>query len=383
MVQRLTTTNEDNDDLTERSDRRPRPGSNGSADDSKREGGRHWIGRRTLLKWGGAAAAGVIGGVPSIATPSAAREVTEGDEYDVWTVTGKETYDLSDGEELSNVLIDQSAEGACLTIRARNASDWTARDLGFLGVGREGDGGNRFQFQVSTAAGSEGVIENIWTSGRARNGRPASRLGGIYVRSSHAGDVAIRHTAIGGFGNNAVYASAVGKDGGNDGTVTIENCYHRDNTASQFRIGSPGSVVRNSVGVINDPHGRRGAYPGSRDNRNARGVWAKHYPDQRFENCSFYVSPDDDQPDGVFEARYISGRSHGEEAVAEIVDCHVNPDHPVTTGSTSNADVHLDGLGEDPSVQVIQDGGVPVTPEMAARGEREMPPELPGADGAT
>lgn len=353
----------------------------GSNDDGGDTASNALVHRRTVLQSIGLGAIlGTVGVTNATGTARASREVSSGDGYEVWTIEGKEIYDLSDGEELSNVLVDQSADGACLTIRARNKSGWAVRNVGFLGVGQAGDGGNRFQFQVSAPSGGAGEIENVWANGKARDGQPASELGGIYVRSSHGGHIDVRNTYIEGFGNNAVYASAVGKDGGNDGSVTIENAYHRDNTASQFRIGSPDSVVRNSVGVIDDPEGERGPYPGSTSNRNARGVWGKHFRNQRFENCAFYVSPDDAQPDGVFEARYIGGRSHGEEAVVEAVGCHVNPDAPALTGATSNAEVTTTGLGLSPAVDVIGGGGVPLSAEMAARGERKTPPEIPAVE---
>ena len=359
-----------------------RPTADGSeADGSEKADSAGGIGRRSLLKAAGVtAAAGIAGATGAVGRASASIDrSSSGDGYEVWTISGKEVYDLSDGEELSNILVDQTAAGACLTIRARDKSGWAVKNVGFLGVGQEGDGGNRFQFQVSVPSGGNAVIENIWANGKARNGQPASQLGGIYLRSSHAGHLDVRHTYIEGFGNNAVYASAVGKDSGNDGSITIENSYHRDNTSSQFRIGSPNSVVRNSVGIIDDPDALRGPYPGTSSNRNARGIWGKHFRHQRIENSSFYVSPNDCQPDGVFEARYIQDRSHGDEAVAEIVDCNVNADAPTLTGSTSNAKVDLSNLGENPTVTVIQNGGVPLTPEMAAKGGRSMPPELPGA----
>lgn len=336
------------------------------------------LGRRSLLKLSGTAltAAGI--GTMSALGNAAAVEVSDGDGYEVWTVSGQEVYDLSDGEDLSYVLVDQTADGACLTIRSQNKSDWTVRNVGFVGVGQAGDGGNRFHFQVSVPGGGAGLIENVWANGKARDGQSATELGGIYVRSSHAGHLDIRHTYIEGFGNNAVYGSAVGKDSGKDGSVAMENCYHRDNTVSQFRFGSPESSVRNCVGVLNDPDGDRGWYPGTDGNRNARGMWGKHFRDQRVENSAFYISPDDVDPDGVFEARYIEDRSHGEEAVAEISGCDLNEDAPTLSGSTSNATVNITDLGESPTVDVIQDGGVPTTPKMAARGEREMPPSLPG-----
>lgn len=334
------------------------------------------IGRRSVLKLaGGAIAASALGFGTGTA---AAIDVSTADGYEVWTVDGQAVYDLSDGETLANVLVDQTASGACLTIRARNRTDWTVRNVGFLGVGRAGDGSNRFQLQVSAPSGGQGLVENVWANGKARNGQAATELGGVYVRSAHAGHLDVRHTYIEGFGNNAVYASAVGKDGGNDGSVQLENCYHRDNTVSQFRIGSADSLVRHCVGVVDDPAGERGPYPGTEDNRNARGIWAKHVPGLRVEHSSFYVAPDDVQPDGAFEARYIHGRSHGGSAALAAVDCDLNSDAPTVASSTSDAAVSFTRRGAAPTVAVLQEGGVPLSPVMAARGERAMPPALPG-----
>lgn len=336
--------------------------------------------RRSFIQGCAAALGGALGIVST--TDPARAAITRRDEgaYEVWTVTGKEVYDLSSGEHLSNVLVDQTTPGATLTIRSRNKTDWIVENIGFRGVGQDGDGSNSYQFQVSTPAGSEGRIENVWASGKARDGVAGSELGGIYVRGAHAGHLTVRHTFIEGFGNNGIYASAVGKDGNNEGSVTIANAYHRDNTASQFRIGSPGSVIRNCVAVVDDPTGSRGTYPSS-DSKNARGIWAKHFPGQRIEHSTVYVSPRDINHDGGFEARYIPGRSHGDEAVLEVTNCHINPDAPKVAESTSNARVAFSALTRTPTVHVLGDGGVPLSPAMAARGDRAMPRELPGVAG--
>src|SRR6056297_2544345 len=280
--------------------------------------------RRALLKATGiAAATTTVGAVSSAGIASGEVEVTQESGYEVWTVTGKEVYDLSDGEQLSNVLIDQTADGACLTIRSRNNTGWEVSNVGFVGVGQAGGGSNRFQFQVSVPEGGQGLIENIWANGKERDGQPSTELGGIYIRAAHGGHIDIRNTYVEGYGNNGVYASAMGKNGGNEGTVTIEDSYHRDNTVSQFRIGSPESYVRNCIAIVNDPNGERGVYSGTTSNRNARGIWGLHYPDQIVENSAFFVSPDDVNPDGVFEARYIPDRSLGSRAVLEVIDCDV------------------------------------------------------------
>lgn len=340
------------------------------------------FGRRSLLKAGAAAGIGIVGTPGLTGLAAASIDKSSKGKYNVWKVTGKEVYDVSDGEKLSNILVDQTAEDACLTIRSQNKKGWTVRNVGFLGVGHVGEGSNSFQLQVSTPSGGRGLIENIRANGKARDGQSASQLGGIFIRPTHAGQIDIRHTYIEGFGNNAVYGSSVGKDGGSAGSVTLKNCYHRDNTVSQFRIGAPKSVVRNCVGVVNDPDGKRGQYP-SDDSYNARCVWGKHYRNQRIENSAFYLSPNDVNPDSVFEARYIDGRSEGEQSLVNVIDCDVNANAPQLKNSTSNATVKTTSLGKNPTVAVIGGGGVPLSPKMAANGKRSMPPELPAANGGS
>lgn len=353
---------------------------NRSGNDNQERASNAHFGRRSLLKAGAAAGIGIVGTPGLTGLAAASIDKSSKGKYKVWKVTGKEVYDLSDGEKLSNILVDQTAKGACLTIRSQNKKGWTVRNVGFLGVGQVGEGSNSFQLQVSTPSGGRGLIENIRANGKARNGQSASKLGGIFIRPTHAGQIDIRHTYIEGFGNNAVYGSGVGKDGGSAGSVTLKNCYHRDNTVSQFRIGAPKSVVRNCVGVVNDPDGKRGQYP-SDDSLNARCVWGKHYRNQRIENSAFYLSPNDVNPDSVFEARYIDGRSEGEQAVVNVIGCDVNTNAPQLKNSTSNATVKTTSLGKNPTVAVIGGGGVPLSPKMAASGKRSMPPEFPGADG--
>lgn len=298
----------------------------------------------------------------------------------------KRVYDVADGETFSNVIVDQRAEGACLTIRAADTAGWTIRNVGFLGVGERGGGTNAFQMQVSVPPGESGLIENCYLYGKADGeGAPAdgTQLGGIYARASHAGHIDVRHTYIEGFGNNAAYMSAPGKDNGRDGSTVFENCFHRDNTVSQYRIGTPGSEVRNCVGVVDDPEGLRGPYPGTQ-NRSARGVWGKHFDGPRVVDSAFVTMPDDVWPSFVFHARYINTeRSHGSAAVLYVDDCDVNPEADRVTGSTEGGTVVTTNIGQEPVVAVIQDGGVPTSPQMAADGLREYPagpPELGTGD---
>lgn len=324
------------------------------------------VDRRSFLRLAGGAAAGI--GLGSVGASAA-------EDYETWTVTSSEVHELSDGEVVSNVLIDQTHPDGNLTFVARNSTDWEVRNVGFLGTGVKTDNGGSYHFQVSTPSGGNGLIENVWMSGKGENSK-GTRLGGIFLRRSHAGHVDVRHTYIEGFGNNAVYGSNPGQSGGGNGSVTVENAYHRDNTVAQFRIGTPGSVVRNSLAIVNDPEGLRGDYISGNDNFNARGIWARRPNEVDVENCSVYVSPEDIDPDGAFEA--------SNDAVLNVTDCDLNPDAPKVQETASGGEVRINGLGETPTADVIGGGGVPLSPEMAASGEREMPApsELPDS-GAT
>lgn len=282
------------------------------------------------------------------------------------------TYDLEDGETFENVLIDQREPLSTYSIRARQKSGWTIRNVGWLGAGY--DGNDHFHTLLSCPSGGSGLVENIYIYGK--DDAPGSvpdgqdRMAGNYIRKPHAGDITFRRSYVEG-SIGGIYGSACGKDGGGNGRLVIENCFHRDNTSYQFRIGTPDSAVRNCVGVVDDPQGLRTPYPGS-GSLNARGVWGKHFPDQRVENSSFVMTPRDVNTGGVFEARYITGRSDGRRAQLTANNCDVNADAPVLTGSTSNATVEVNNLGNNPSLAPLG-AGVPTSPEDAANGILSLP----------
>lgn len=336
--------------------------------------------RRTYLK---AAAATALGaGLAASGSASAGRTVTEKDGYEVWEISGTEVYELSDGETLENVLIDQRADGANLYITAPyNPTGWTIRNVGWLGLGTVSDTdgwGGAFHMTVS----GDGLIENVFIDNRDLD--RDTEIGGALLPNHHSGTIEVRNTFIAGMGNNAFYGSNPGKNDGNEGTVEFYNCYHRDNTVSQFRMGTPGSLVENCVGVVNDPDGARGTYPNT-TSRRARGTWTRNMPDNTIRNSVMYVDPDDDDPWANYMVDNI-WKSNSEETVKILDGGMGNADAPLLTRVVENdyearieGTVETDGL----TVDVIQDGGVPMSPTMAAKGNREMPPELPGSDGST
>ncbi len=190
---------------------------------------------------GAAAAAGVA------ATANAATE----DDYEEIVVGAGEqfTKTVTDGETWENVLIDMTADGAKILIRAV-ANDFTIRNIGIKGTYPAHDEGS---FLVSVPnANSSATIENIYRAdGDAGTGYPDGTEG-IFVSSGHAGHLDIRNVNIQGFSDNAIYASSMGNPNdhpspGAGGTVAIEDSYCADCFAAGFRLGTNGSYVKNCV----------------------------------------------------------------------------------------------------------------------------------------
>ncbi len=327
------------------------------------------IDRRSYLKAtvGAAAFAGVF-------TKGAAAS----EEYDVIKLEPGEhrTHDLSEGEVWENKLIDQTARGALFRVRALGLDGFTIRNIGWLGVPTD-VGGGRHVMHVTTSSGGDGVVENCYISGKltsADGDTEPSPAGGMRVPPDHQGTIEFRNNFVEGLGNNASYADPPGEAANGQGTVIYENCYHRDNTVSQFRIGSSGSTVRNSLAVVDDPSGERGRYPYS-GRQTARGVWAWHTDDLWVENSTIYLSDQDSGADENVEARVQDDSGSSPSCVVTLDGVYTN-ENPTWNErvniSDGSATIRFQDVREgEPTASVLGEGGVPTAAEMAASGSRE------------
>ena len=293
------------------------------------------------------------------------------------------TYEISDGEHFENILIDQTAAGAMFTILVEDeAEDWAIRNVGWKGIAPVDSGDRDHAFLINVRG--TGVIENIFIDQRGHESDTAgSGVGAIWTYSeAHHGHIDCRHNFIAGCGNNACYDSGDGWEHyPGTGTVGHEYSYHRDNTPSNFRPGNPGSYVRHCVSIAHDPDGLRGGYPAT-GSQLTRACWAWHHEDITMEECAIWWDPDDVQPSSPFWATHRSA-SGGDECRLSVIDCDINDSweaHGNDLIAEYGGTVEIDGLGTDPRIDILGDG-VPVTPEMAARGERTLPPELGTAPG--
>lgn len=303
------------------------------------------------------------------------------DGYTVWEPSGHVTADVGSSEVVENVLIDQTGGGS-ISLRARSGS-WTVRNVGWKGIApsRHESGSHAFLGRVSAGNSGSATIENIFMEGWGTS------MGGLWSRPNHGGTLHVRNSYFAGFGNNSCYLSNHGKDGKADGNVIIEGSFSHSSTTGNFRVSGRGTRVRNCVAIADDPGCDRGHYPGQPSAYTARPFTARHWDDQVVEDCSVYVNPNDcsPAPKGAYQAWHCGGcSSNGPRTVLTLKNCHINPEAPNPIGEINGGEV-VGSVGNSPTMDHLAAlGGVPLTPEMAARGERGIPETpLPGGGNGT
>lgn len=253
------------------------------------------------------------------------------------------TYDVPSGEririlvgenqygdygDLTNALI--KAEGKQVEI-VSFGSGWEIRNVGIDGQ----TDGDHPVIDVKTDGGS-GTVENVYLGDGGGDGQV-----GLFVKKEHEGTVTLKNIYVSGFPNNGIYASTPGQSDGGGGTVQIENCYAENNNRANYRIGSDGSYVEDSVAVSTNA-------PNNADTVNMRGVWVRR------GNCD--ITNTDITTEGT-EAIYATG---GGTAVYENSDYEVDYPHDF------KGDVETSNLGSDPTTSTPS--GVPTSASQAANG---------------
>lgn len=306
---------------------------------------------------------------------------TSKDGYEVWKPDGNVAVELTDNSVFSDILIDATNAGDNLFLSApNNPSGWVIENVGWKGVQYVWDVSGWYGVFHMTVSG-DGRVENVHIDNRTTG--TLTEMGGGFVPRHHSGKIEVRNTYIAGNGNNAFYGSNAGKNGGGNGYVEFYNCFHRDNTVSQFRMAN--GLVKNCVGIVSDESGNRGVYPNT-DSQRARGVWVRSNPDNRIEDSVMYIDPDDagnNVSPYMFECFSASnnptevscdnalGNDYSDGKGLYYVDedgCSVTVHSPPETGTLT--------------MDVLGDGGVPTTSKMAAKGNRKYvdPEELDYSD---
>jgi|GEM_PF-3575807 len=289
------------------------------------------LNRRSYIK----AAAGVTG-LAAFGMNGAAAE----SDYDVITVGAGETHrvNLSDGEVFENVLIDISARNATFQVRAR-ANDWTIRNIGVKGHW-DGTQNSVHPFVLEVPdSNATGTVENVHFGTTTESDADyGNGPGGPYVFPGHAGHITFDRVWLQHFQDNGIYASPPGLPGkGAGGTITIKNCYAYRCGTSNFRIGSTGSEIRNSVSI--NAH---------------RGFWGQ-LNDTDIYNCDFVDNTCD-------IAVGDSGYSTGQNATVTLHDSRWSGDE-----WTHASGARVEGSSAGTPTKRVP-AGCPESPEAAAAG---------------
>lgn len=208
------------------------------------------------------------------------------EEYETITVAAGErrTFEVGPGETLENLLVDISADGADVFF---DVVGGTLRDVGIRG---EHPIDGTFAHVTAPDPDGEVLVENVYV-GDGTDGDLGDATA-FWVdatdEDAHRGVATFRHVYTAEFPDNAIYGSGPGFQLGVDegGEVHIESCYSYNNNISNFRIGTNGSYVRDSVAVVPEDTNS----PRHPNGRNARGVRAiEGATDMLVENSEIYA----------------------------------------------------------------------------------------------
>jgi hypothetical protein len=307
-------------------------------DDTARERDKNELpmNRRSLLGAAGAGLASALG-VSALASDRA-----NAADYRTITVPAGETKSirLGSGDTLENVLIDVTADGAGVSIRA-HGDGWAIRNVGVKGPVNYSP---KKIFSPSVPEGGSAVVENFYL-GDGTTRTDGNRQGGVWVNANtpHKGELIFRNVNISNWADNGLYGSGPAYQVGSEaGSVKIENSYAENNNISNFRIGGAGSYVKNSTIVSDD---RVSPVP---NGRNSRGIWCKDYGHMVIEDCDIVMTG----PDATHAVLANNGAS------ATVRNSRVN--------GPLSGEVTAENVSNDPSKQAPD--GVPMTPEEAAAG---------------
>lgn len=203
-------------------------------------------------------------------TPDADDSSSDGDgEYRTVVVEEDEHehVEVPDGGTLEDVLYDITADGASVFFDA-NGNGWTMRNVGVEGV--NSTGGPIMHASAPDADGT-GRLENVYFGDGTSDGDGM----GIWVDATdddaHRGTLAFDRVHVARFADNGIYASGPGLQLGADrgGEVHIRNSLARNNNISQFRVGTNGSSITNSLALVD------GDVPSTNGIVNPRGIWLR------------------------------------------------------------------------------------------------------------
>ncbi len=309
--------------------------------DNDTDSKRSLMDRRSYLGLTAAAVAGTVGVGQAAAADYETIEVPAG---------SSKSFNIAPGETMENKLIDITADGAGVFFDVKG----TLRNVGIKG---EQPADKSFAHVCAPESDGEVLIENVYAGDGTDANVGSSTAWWVDATGDdgHRGTATFRNVHTAGFHDNAIYASGPGTKLGPDegGETHVESCFSRNNNISNFRIGTNGSYVKDSVAVVPED----ASYPEHPNGRNARGVRAiEGATEMLVENCDIHTPGFQAvEVDGHCTVRDTSlqGTVTG-NATTENVDENVDKTPPsgvpmsaeeAASGSSSGGDAGSDGTG--------------------------------------
>lgn len=250
------------------------------------------------------------------------------------------SFTIAPGETMENTLVDITADGAGVYFDVKG----TLRNVGIKG---EQPADETFAHVCAPDSDGEVLVENVYAGDGtdADVGESTAWWVDATGDDGHRGTATFRNVHTAGFHDNAIYASGPGTKIGHDegGEAHIESCFSRNNNISNFRIGTNGSYVKDSVVVVPED----ASAPEHPNGRNARGVRAiEGATEMLVENCEIYTPG--------FQAVEVDGHCtvRNTSVVGEVTG----------DATTENVDENVDRTPPE---------GVPMSAEEAATGAGE------------
>jgi hypothetical protein len=288
--------------------------------------------RRSFLQLAGA---GLVSAVALSGTAATSED------YTVVEVSPGENwfYRLDDGETFENVLFDCTADDTRVSLAA-TGENWTIRNVGIRGV-HDQTGGHAV-LTLEAAGGTDCLVENVWMGdGSSVYDGAGSSETAAWVSPESTGQITFRHCYFKGWKDNGIYASAPGRDG--NGVVNVDSCYACNNNHADYRIGSTGSVVKNSV----VEHTESGS--------GVRGIWCWYNDGLEIRNTNIETNG--------YGAAVHAGPD--DPASVTLYDCETSG--ALVKDGRGDGEISLaSGNGNSPDTTVPS--GVPTSAEEAARG---------------
>jgi hypothetical protein len=186
-------------------------------------------------------------------------------------------------EIAQNVLVDLSADGSNFRFNLVGQNP-AVRNIGFTGESTVRDE----QVSLIHVGHDRGVayIANIYAGDGGVSSNPDDYAGAkmVFVNRRSGGPTLIRGCNVGGFADNGIYASAPGIQSrpSSGEPVYVTDCYAQNSGTANYRLGSNGSMLINSISVLTDqPPGKQGAI-------NNRGLWAREQGTVVVRDTVFY-----------------------------------------------------------------------------------------------